>query len=98
MKRITPILRLVLVLSLTLVVAAQLPQKNESSSDPGQQLDPDRFEAAHSQLLSGQDKAAEASRLTESVSGVLPGTGAPGPVVRKNFIDEFIFGRMERDK
>jgi len=38
----------------------------------------------------------KASALTESVFPSLPGAAAP--VARKNFIDEFIFGKMEQDK
>src|SRR5437667_1471521 len=90
------VLILTMVLSLTLVVTAQLPQKDQPQA--GQQLDPDRFEAAHDALTSSQDKGKEASRLTEAVAASLPDTEASfAPVPRKNFIDEHIFGRIERD-
>jgi hypothetical protein len=49
-------------------------------------------------LLSGQDKAAEASRLTQAVASSLPGAASSAPIPRKNFVDEFVFGKMERDK
>src|SRR5690242_6101475 len=88
---------LMMVLSLTLAVTAQLPQKDQPPT--GQQLDPDRFEAAHEQLTSPQDKGKEASRLTEAVAASLPNTEAAyAPVPRRNFIDEQIFGRIERDR
>src|SRR4051812_41732878 len=84
------------VLCLTLAVGAQLPQKDQPQ--PGQQLDPDRFEAAHNQLLSSEDKGKEASRLTQAVAPSLPDSQASfAPVSRKNFIDDHIFGRIERD-
>jgi hypothetical protein len=38
---------------------------------------------------------AKASQLTEQVAG--PASEKPGPVARKNFIDEHIFGKMQRD-
>jgi len=86
-----------LVLFLTLALGAQLPPQNQPPSNAPQTTD-ERFEAAHGQLFSNQDKAKDASRLTEAVAGALPNTGASSvPVARKNFVDEFIFGRMERD-
>ena len=86
-----------MVLLLTLAVSAQLPQ--QSRPQTGQpQINDDRLEAAHEQLFSNQDKAKEASRLTQAVAAALPGTGASyAPIPRKNFVDEFVFGRMERD-
>ena len=89
------VLTTALVFCLTFVVAAQLPQKD--SPQPSQKQE-DRIEAAHEQLLSGQDKAAEASRLTQAVASALPGGGPSTPIPRKNFVDEWIFGRMDRDK
>jgi hypothetical protein len=89
--------RITIVLCLSLLVIAQQAPTDQPQTSP-QQLDPDRFEAAHGQLLSSQDKAKEASRLTEAVASTLPGTSSSAPVPRKNFIDEHILGRMERDK
>jgi len=82
-----------MLLCLSLAVTAQGPQQQDQP-----QMNQDRLEAAHGQLLSGQDKAKEASRLTEAVAGALPaGTASSGPMPRKNFIDEYVFGRMEKD-
>ena len=45
------------------------------------------------------DKAVEAGRLTEQVVGSLPqAVSSSGPIPRRNYVDEQIFGRMERDK
>src|SRR5947208_9734210 len=98
MKRRNLVLMTAMVFCLSLVVVAQLPQKNQSQpSQP--QVDQDRIEAAHGKLLSGEDKAKEASRLTEAVAPALPDSASStAPVPRKNFIDEHIFGRIERDK
>src|SRR5262249_17637700 len=81
-----------------LAVTAQQPQP--AQSQPAQpQVDQDRTEAAHSELLNAKDKAAEASRLTEAVSPALPATAAStAPIPRKNYVDEHIFGKIERDK
>src|SRR2546427_11640746 len=91
------VLTTVLVLCLTLVVTAQLPQNQQPQAGQNQ-VDQDRTEAAHSELLNAPDKAAEASRLTQAVAGALPGAGASSaPIPRKNFVDENIFGRIERE-
>jgi hypothetical protein len=61
-------------------------------------MDQDRLEAVHNQLYESQDKAKDASRLTQSLSPSLPPSEAAyAPVPRKNFVDEFVFGKMERD-
>src|SRR5438105_5168335 len=97
MKPVKLVLTTILVLCLTLVVAAQLPQTAQPQQNQPQ-ADNDRIEAAHSELLNAKDKAEEASRLTNAVSPALPGTAASaGPIPRKNFIGEHIFGRIERD-
>src|SRR5437879_8466604 len=81
---------------LSLVISAQGPQTNPP---PSPQVNQDRIEAAHGKLLSGEDRAKDASRLTEAVAPVLPDSASStAPVPRKNFIDEHISGRMERDK
>src|SRR5512134_1243987 len=66
-----------------------------------QQIPPSQQEVidkAHVDIFkTGSDKAAEAGRLTDALSDALP-RAASGPVVRKNYIDEHVFGRMERDR
>src|SRR3989442_681260 len=96
MKRGNLALMITLVFLLSLVVSAQLPQT--SQPQPAQSRE-DRIEAAHGKLVSSEDKAKDASRLTEAVAPVLKDAGSStAPIPRKNFIDEHIFGRMERDK
>ena len=69
------------VFCLTLAVTAQQPQKVQPQP-PQQQVDQDRTEAAHSELLNAKDKAAEASRLTQAVSPALPaGAASTAPIV-----------------
>jgi len=94
MKTAKMILMITMVVCLSLVGTAQGPPQQDQP-----QMNQDRLEAAHGQLLSGQDKAKEASRLTEAVASALPAAGGSlAPIARNNFIDEYIFGRMERDK
>jgi len=96
MKPAKSVLMIAIFLSLSLITGA-LPQKEQV--EPGAQVDQDRIEAAHGQLLSPQDKAGDASRLTQTVAPVLPSTAAAyAPVPRKNFVDDYIFGRIEKDK
>ncbi len=83
------------VLCLSLALAAQMPR--QGPPQPGQQSDPD-FTGVHRDLLNPTDKAQEASRLTEAVASALPDGATPGPIPRKNFVDEFIFAKIERDK
>src|SRR6266571_1624067 len=97
MKRASMVLIITAVLCLTLAVTAQLPQKGQDQPQPARQSDPG-FEAAHDRLIQTQDKAKEAGRLTETVAPSGPASPASfAPVARKNYIDDFIFGRMERD-
>ena len=94
MKSAKSVLVLTIFSTLSLIGGA-LPQRPESA----QQVDQDRMEAAHGQLISGKDNAADASRLTQTVAPVLPDTAAAyAAVPRKNFVDEYIFGRIEQDK
>src|SRR3989442_1548652 len=97
MKPVKLVLMATAILCLTFVVTAQ-GRKNGQPQQAKPQADPDRIEAAHSELLNAKDKAAEASKLTEAVAPALPGAAAStAPIPRKNFIDEHIFGRIERD-
>ena len=80
------------VLCLSLVVAAQ-----QDRPQPSQQAEPD-LGAVHQDLLNPEDRAEDANRLTEAVAAAMPDTASSGPIPRKNFVDEFIFGRIERDQ
>ena len=66
----------------------------------GQQLSPqarERMERAH-QIPQGAPASEVAQELTRQAAEVRPGGAAVNtPVERRNFIDEHIFGRIERD-
>ena len=79
---------------LAVFAAAQTPP---AQTPPPRPADPDKFEKAHEGIFGAKpDKAKEASKLTEAVAAGLP-PGAAKPIVRRNLIDQHIFGRMDRD-
>src|SRR4030095_187283 len=65
-----------------------------------QQPNPDRLEDAHQGLFGPNGNGgAEAARITDQVAKELPANGqALARIPRKNFVDESIFGRIERDR
>ena len=84
-NRIRPAVFFLSLVSLTLVVAAQNPPQQ------------DEFREAHRELFSTGDKASEVGRFTQEVLKLLPGAAGPTAIPRKNFIDELIFERIDRD-
>jgi hypothetical protein len=75
--------------SVTLTLAAQ-----QSVSTQTQEA----IDKAHADMLKSGDKARDAGRLTEAVTPALPRNAAPRrPIARRDYIDEHIFGRLERD-
>jgi hypothetical protein len=75
-------------------VSAQNQEQKQTTAPP---VSADDFQKAHQTVFGSEtDKAAEASRLTNSFAAA--GSGIVGNVARKNYVDEAIFGRMDRDK
>ena len=72
-----------LAVGLTAVLAAQAPVPKLPPNHPQVRPEGERDHAA---------------RLTENFHKDAPAAAAAGPVQRKNFIDEEIFGKMERDR
>jgi hypothetical protein len=78
---------ILLVFSLALSSSAQTQEPKPAA---------DAFENAHEGIFQKKtDRAVEAGRTTAGFQQA--GTVVPGNVPRRNFIDEQIFGRMERD-
>ncbi len=78
-------------LALAAIAAAQqAPQLREEA------LTPEEFRRIHSSILEPEVKANDPARLTERVSRHA-GDAQVRPVARRNFVDEAIFGKMERD-
>jgi len=82
-------------LIVALLAVTVVAQQNLTTTQTQEMID-----KAHQDMLkSTADKAAEAGRLTEALAQSLPQAGAAAVAIgRKNYIDEHIFGRIERDK
>lgn len=78
------------------------PQNTPPKTPPKAPMDgqrPDQFEDAHRGIFAPKPTGEEVGRQTNELARSLPGSGAPmARMPRKNFIDEAIFGRIERDK
>lgn len=92
----------VIALSLIVTVSAQNQKSTPATKGQKQQSIPstksaDDFEVVHQDLFKPKvDKAAEASKLTEGFTAA--GAALSGDVPLKNYIDQELFGRMQRDK
>jgi hypothetical protein len=83
-------LGLMLSAGLLLSGADSVPKPREES------LSPDRFADAHAPLFR-KPQSQDAASLTERVAGSLPPQTSQTRSPRANFIDAWIFGKMERD-
>jgi hypothetical protein len=94
-KAVSTVLFLILVLSLGHYLSAQ-----QNPPAPQAPVNPDRFEEAHQGIFAPKTSPADAAvRYTNAVADSLQaGSPSAGPIPRKNYIDEHIFGRIERDK
>lgn len=101
---------LILILTVTLVAQQQQQQKQGETKPPATKpaetkappmVDKEAIEKAHETLFAPKPTAGDAANeLTKEVAPRLPGAGKVSfdPVPRKNFIDEHIFGRIEKDR
>jgi len=79
---------------LSVTIAAQQPPANP----PAQPSMGEQFDKAHEGIYSGDDKAKAASDLTEAASRMLPSSSPSNATIpHKNYIDDLIFSRIERD-
>lgn len=77
-----------------LLVSAALAQ----TPPPTPPADQDRYEKAHEGIFGAKpDKGKDANRLSDMVSDRSGKTAPQQKIVRRNFIDQFIFSRMEKD-
>src|SRR5437773_4163161 len=93
MKQLAPVGAGFLVAASALLWSAD-DQPRKAQVEPMSQ---DRFSEIHAPLFQ-PPKSNNAGALTERVAASLPGAKTTSaPVLRRNFIDERIFGKMERD-
>ncbi len=80
-----------LAISAIALSAAEPPKKAQPEALP-----PDRFSEAHAPLFQATP-SRDAGALTEKVLASVPGRAEAGRIPRRNFVDEYIFAKMERD-
>src|SRR5437899_3118334 len=89
---------ILLVAAAVSLAAPQPPQSSQSSQPKKAPEDMSKLPAeAHAPLFQAP-KSVEASAVTERVTSGLPAPAAGRRLVPRNFIDEQIFGKMERDR
>jgi hypothetical protein len=80
----------------SLAVYAQHPAKDPATA-PMTNQQSSQTEMAHRELLQTRVTAEDRARLTAHLRGKKPAVAHSEPIRRQNFIDDYIFGRMERD-
>ncbi len=75
------------------------PAQTKKPALPDTEKTEKMIEDAHRGMLQpSTNPAAQAGQYTDKAMAALKGAGASVPIPRKNFIDELVFGRMERDR
>jgi len=89
---------LLAVCSLTVVLTGQQPKQAPKPAPAQGKMD--QIDEAHKGIFNPASTAGkDAAKRTNQVAGSLPAAKRPvGAMSRKNFIDEQIFGRIERDR
>ncbi len=87
------------ILLLVAVLSLSLMAQTTGQKEPKEKMGADQFEDAHRGVFSNQtDRAKEVSQFTVQMSKAMPSSAESlSKMPRKNFIDEYIFGRIERD-
>src|SRR5437879_405856 len=94
-------LRFALMFLMTAAISLAAPQPPQSSQSPQPRKTPEDMSKmppeAHAPLFQAP-KSVEAGAVTERVTAGLPAPAAGRRLVPRNFVDEYIFGKMERDR
>jgi uncharacterized protein YukE len=94
LKGIKPV---ILVIASLFLCFSMLGQQKPTQS-PQKDQNMDKYDDAHQSMMNQVDKAKEVSQFTDQMSKSLPtGSAAMAKMPRKNFIDNYIFDRIERD-
>lgn len=89
--------RFVVTLFAALVASASAPgQTAQPERMREESLTPEQFRRAHAPLVRRAESAADAAQLTQRVAAAA-GVAETERAVRRNFIDDHVFGRIERD-
>jgi hypothetical protein len=93
---------LVLLLCLSLVAqngTKSTAQNGQKEKDSNMSTGADQFEDVHKNLfVDPNEKARQVTQFTDQASKAIPGgTAGMEKMPRKNYIDEYIFGRIEKD-
>jgi hypothetical protein len=83
-------------LPLLLHAAGEQTAQPSANKPVEESMSPHRFAEVHAPLFAPKDRT-DPGELTKKVAVHLPPAGSPGTYARRNFIDEHIFGKMERD-
>jgi hypothetical protein len=87
-------LKCVLLAPAALLLAADSTPK-KAQIEP---MSADRFSEAHNSLFQ-PPRSADTGRITAEIAKTLPGTSSPGGrIPHRNFVDQYIFGKMEQDR
>jgi hypothetical protein len=98
--RLTWILGFGVVVCLAAGTSAQQQQQQRQQPPAAEKKEQkvEQFDKIHEAIFSKTDKTEEASKLTEEAARLLPAKASSfSRIPRKNYIDEHIFGRIERD-
>ena len=77
-------------------VAVAAGQQTDSEQMKEEALTPEQFRQAHAPLVQQRDSGGDVSEITQRIAG-LTGSVAVKPATRRNFVDDHIFGKIERD-
>lgn len=83
-------------LLIALVAALGVAQQSDAPQMKEESLTPEQFRQVHAPLVQPRDSSADVAEWTQRVAPTANSAPVP-PAVRVNFIDDHIFGKIERD-
>lgn len=89
-------MRSLLSVCVAVIAVAVLNAEEPTKKAVPEALSIDRFSDAHAPLLQALP-SRDAAALTEKVIASVPGSSPADRIARHNFIDQYIFGKMEKD-
>lgn len=83
-------------LALLAVAVGAAQQSGSEERMREESLTPEQFRRAHAPLVQPRDAGLDAAEITQRIAPESP-AAKPPPVERRNFVDDHIFGKIERD-